>query len=80
VPTAVVETVGGVAVAVPPVALVPYQFKIAPEIAVAVKVADWPTVTFTGDVTTGAAGGVQAAAAVTITLISDLGPSQSPVF
>jgi len=78
VPTAVVETVGGVAVAVPPVALVPYQFRVAPVIAVAVKVADWPTVTFTGDVTTGAAGVVQAAA-VTLTTIAERGLSQVPI-
>ena len=77
-PTAVVETVGGVALAVPPEAFVPYHFKVAPVMAVAVKVTVWPTVTFTGDVTTGAAGAVQAAAA-TFTTIAERGLSQVPI-
>ena len=45
---------------------------------VAVKVTVWPTVTFTGDVTAGAAGGVQAAAA-TFTTIAERGLSQVPI-
>ena len=76
-PTVAVETVGGVAVAVPPEAFIPYHFKVAPVRAVAVKVTVWPTVTFTGDVTTGAAGVVQAAAA-TFTTIAERGLSHVP--
>ena len=75
-PAVAVETVGAVAEAVPPVALVPYQFKVAPLMAVAVKVAAWPTVTLTGVVTAGAAGVVQAAA--TLTTIAERGLSQLP--